>query len=99
MEVIEMRSYDSDFKVDAVRLANEIGITKASTELKIPSGTLDTWVRKAKEGLLKGTGTSPKSAISLAEEVKRLKQENRELKRANEILSKAAAFFALGQKK
>ena len=65
----------------------------------MPSGTLDTWVYKAKNGTLAGTGTLPKTAISLVEENKRLKQENRKLERANDILSKAVAFFAQSQKK
>jgi transposase len=94
-----MRTYDQDYRIDAVKLAKEIGNTKAAKELNMPIGTLDTWVSKAKNGTLAGNGTPPKSAISLAEENKRLAQENRELKRANEILSKAAAFFAANQKK
>ena len=94
-----MRRYDTNFRLEAVKLANEIGTTKAAKELNIPSGTLDTWVHKSKHGQLKGEGSSPKTALTLAEEVKRLKQENRELRRTNEILSKAAAFFAQSQKK
>ena len=94
MEVITMRRYDPDFKIDAVKLADEIGCTKAAKELGIPLGTLDNWVHKARKGELKGAGTSPKSAMTLAEENRRLQREIRELKRANEILSKAAAFFA-----
>jgi transposase len=94
-----MRTYDADFRLEAVKLAGEIGTTKAAKELNMPSGTLDTWVHKAKNGLLKGAGSSPKTALTLAEENKRLMQENRELRRTNEILSKAAAFFAQSQKK
>jgi len=94
-----MRTYDAEFRIEAVKLANEIGATKAAKELNMPSGTLDTWVHKAKNGTLAGAGIPPKTAISLAEENKRLKQENRELKRANDILSKAAAFFAASQRK
>ena len=94
-----MRTYDPDFRIQAVKLAGEIGNTKAARELNVPLGTIDNWVYKAKKGQLKGAGAAPKSALSLAEEVKKLQQENRELKRANEILSKAAAFFAASQKK
>ena len=35
-----MRTYDPDFKVDAVKLANDIGVTKAGAELNVPTGTL-----------------------------------------------------------
>jgi len=94
-----MRKYDINYKIEAVKLSEEIGFTKARKELDIPEGTLRTWIHKAREGELTGIGTPPKQAISLSEEVKRLAQENRELKRANEILRKASAFFAASQKK
>jgi len=94
-----MRTYDAEYRLEAVKLADEIGRTKAAKELNIPSGTIDTWVNRAKKGLLKGAGTSPRTALTLAEELKRIQQENRELKRTNEILSKAAAFFAQSQKR
>ena len=94
-----MRTYDAQFRLEAVKLAEELGNSKAANELGIPIGTLDTWVYKSKKGTLPGAPTPPKVALSLAEENKRLLQENRELKRTNEILSKAAAFFASSQKK
>jgi transposase len=99
MEELKMRTYDNEFRIEAVKLAKEIGSTKASKELDVPIGTLDTWVRRSKEGLLKGVGASPKNALTLAEENKRLQQENRELKQTNEILRKATSFFAQSQKK
>ena len=40
------------------------------------------------------TGTKPGVTSDHAEQMKTLERENRELKRANEILRKAAAFFA-----
>lgn len=94
-----MRTYEATFKIEAVKLAGEIGSTKAAKELGIPSGTLDTWINKAKKGILPDGTSAPKRALNLAEENKRLQQENRELRRTNEILSKAAAFFAQSRKK
>ena len=93
-----MRTYDLNFKQEAVKLANEIGRTKAGKELNIPSGTLDSWIAKTKTGVLTGKPSTPHNALSLAEEIKRLRQEIKELKRVNEILSKATAFFAQSQK-
>jgi transposase-like protein len=48
------------------------------------------WVRRAErdQGLRDGLTTSDR------ERLKTLERENRELKRANEILRKASAFFA-----
>ena len=94
-----MRTYNPEFRLEAVKLASEVGSTKAAKELGIPLGTLDAWVYKAKRGELKGSPTPTRVALTLAEENKRLLQEVRELKRINEILSKAAAFFATSQKK
>lgn len=94
-----MRRYDMDFKIEAVKLAAVIGATKAAKELDIPQGTLETWVYKSKKGELDVTKITPKKGLSLAEEVKKLRQENRELKQTNEILRKASAFFAASQRK
>jgi transposase len=94
-----MRRYDMSFKIDAVKLASEVGSTKASKELGIPQGTLDTWVSKDKKGELEKGNLCPRRALNLADEVNRLQQENRELKRTNDILRKASAFFASSQKK
>jgi transposase len=52
--------------------------------------TLRKWVRRAErdQGMREGLTTSDR------ERLKALERENRELKRANEILRKASAFFA-----
>jgi len=52
--------------------------------------TLRNWVRKKE----RDTGTTPSQAQADMERLKALERENRELKRSNEILRKAAAFFA-----
>ena len=80
-------------------MAGEVGNSKAAKELGIPHGTLDTWVHKSKKGELDTTVLPPKTALSLAEENKRLQQENRGLRRINNILRDASAFFAASQKK
>ena len=52
--------------------------------------SLRNWVRQAEVD----TGARPGVSTSESEEVKRLKRENAELRRANEILKAAASFFA-----
>ena len=52
--------------------------------------TVRTWVRRAEVDAGKRAGVS----TAEADEVKRLKRENAELRRANEILKAASAFFA-----
>jgi len=51
--------------------------------------TLRSWVRRAETD----AGRWPGLASSELEELKELRRENRELRRANEILKSAAAFF------
>jgi transposase len=48
------------------------------------------WVRQAE----RDQGKRPGMSSSERDRLKELERENRELKRANEILRKAAAFFA-----
>jgi transposase len=93
------RKYDIKYKAEAVKLAEELGVTKASKQLNIPMNTLDGWVRKSRKGELTGGSPSPEASLSLYEENKQLKEEIKELKRTNEILSEATAFFATRQKK
>ena len=44
--------YDSEFKAQAVKLAQEIGGHKAARELGVPKGTIYTWIKAFKEGRL-----------------------------------------------
>ena len=46
------KSYDNEFKAQAVKLAQEIGGHKAANELGIPKGTMYTWIKVFKEGRL-----------------------------------------------
>jgi transposase-like protein len=64
----------------------------ASIAQKLGCGTeaLRRWVRQAE----RDAGTRPGLTTSERDELKRLQRENFELKRANEILRKASAFFA-----
>ncbi len=64
------RKYNTEYKVQAVKLSNEIGSSKAAVELGIPVDTLYGWVRAVKEGRLDigGGAHTPQTAMSLAEE-------------------------------
>jgi transposase-like protein len=52
--------------------------------------TLRKWVRQAE----RDAGARPGATTGERERLKELERENRELKRANEILRKASAYFA-----
>ena len=79
--VLEHRGeHDSEWAAMS-SIASKIGCT---------AETLRKWVRQAKcdQGIRGGTSSSER------ERLKELERENRELKRANEILRKASAYFA-----
>ena len=104
----QARSYDKEYKEQAVKLAKERGTKNAAEELGIPVNTLSGWVHKAKnEKLDNGMGEqTPKHASTLAaenEELRRqLKERDKEIKRLNELnefLEEASAFFAASRRK
>lgn len=64
-----------------VSVASKIGCTPE---------TLRAWVNKMEVD----SGAKPGVTSDAASKIKELERENRELKQANEILKKAAAFFA-----
>ena len=65
-------------------------IRSVGEKLGIRTESLRRWVRQAE----RDAGTRPGLTTPEREELKRLQREVVELKRANEILKKAAAFFA-----
>ena len=102
------RTYDMEYKVQAVKLALEIGTTKAAREHGIPANTLHTWMRQYRLGnLTLGAVTqTPQRAMTLSEEIQLLRQQvkeqNKEIKRLreeNEFLEEASAFFAASRRR
>lgn len=65
-------------------------IRRIAEQLDLNTETLRNWVRRAEvdKGLRDGVTTEER------EELKQLRRENFELRRANEILKAASAFFA-----
>ena len=93
-------NYRKELRDRAVRLVEEVRAGHASewaamesvaSNLGIGSvQTIHNWVRKAQVG----AGTRSGTATEESAELRRLRLENRELRRANEILKAASAFFA-----
>ena len=73
----ENRQYDHEYKVQAVKLAKEIGQAKAAKELGVPKNTMYGWVRANRLGNLDlGAGSqTPQSAMTLNEELIQLRQQ------------------------
>lgn len=90
------KTYTKEFKLEALRLMEETDM-KAS-EIAMQLGTRRNQLYKWKDQMSK-QGTVPtakrgRPKKSEESEVSKLKAENRRLKEENEILKKAAAYFA-----
>ena len=91
--------YSPEVRERAVRMVFEhqgehesqwAAINSVAAKIGCTAETLRKWVRRAEvdHGMRGGTTSSER------ERMKALERENRELRRANEILRKASAFFA-----
>ena len=67
-------------------------IVSVAAKVNVSSETLRKWVRQAEAD----AGARPGSTSAEQERIRELERENRELRRANEILKAASAFFASG---
>jgi len=93
------KRYSPEVQERAVRLVFEheseydsqwAAIGSIASKIGCTAETLRKWVRQAERDQGKRSGLSS----SERDRLKELERENRELKRANEILRKASAFFA-----
>lgn len=94
----QTRRYSQEEKDAAVRmvrtLRGELGTTRGTVQrvadqLGYGVESVRQWVKQAEID----EGNAPGVTTAEAERVKQLEQENRELRRANEILKRAASFF------
>jgi transposase-like protein len=93
------RRYSPEEKAQAVRLVRQMRaergmdhgcIQRVATQLGFGTESVRKWVAQADID----DGTAPGVSSAEAERIKALEAENRELRRANEILKRASAFFA-----
>lgn len=92
------RRYSPEEKAAAVRMVRtlraELGtehgtVQRVALQLGYGIESVRTWVKQADID----DGHSPGVSTSEAQRMRELEQENRELRRANEILKRAASFF------
>ena len=87
------KRYSNDFKLEAARLVVEHGYTfkEAAKRLGTTDWSIRQWVQKFRQnGELSPVGTPQPEA----DEMRRLRKENKRLQLENEILKKATAYFA-----
>ena len=96
-ETAPNRQYTDEFKLEALRLGDAVGINEAAKRLGIPASSLGNWVRLKRQGKLSGlskAGPVKGSAAELEAENNRLRRELANTKLDLEIVKKAAAYFA-----
>jgi len=84
--------YPAEFRADVVRVARkrETTLTQIAKDFGISEATLHAWLKKADID----DGIKPGVTSSEAAEMRDLKKRNRTLEQENEILRRAAAYFA-----
>jgi transposase len=91
--------YTPEFRERAMRLVTETieaegrsqgVVARIARQLGVNEATLHSWLRRAGRDLRDRPGMAPDLELRISQ----LERENRELRRANEILKAASAFFA-----
>jgi transposase-like protein len=97
-----IKRYSPEVRERAVRLVFEhqeeyasqwAAISSIAEKFGCTPETLRSWVRRAE----RDSGKRPGLSTDERQRLKDLERENRELKRANEILRKASAYFAAAE--
>ncbi len=93
------RRYTPEEKAQAVRLVRQLqaetgikhgSVQRVADQLGYGVESVRSWVKQAEID----AGDAPGVTTAEAARIRQLEQENRELRRANEILKRASAFFA-----
>jgi len=89
------KKYDLEFKINAVRLVTEQGLTvsRACSDLGVGHSTLERWISEHK---LHGSAAFPGKGNLRpdSEKLRNLERENEILRRERDILKKALAIFS-----
>ena len=83
--------YPQEFKDDVVRLVRSgVSITQAAKDMEVSTSAIQRWLQVTEIE----EGTRPGVTKDEAAELRALKKRNRQLEMENEILKRAAAYFA-----
>lgn len=98
----KQKQFAPEIRERAIRLVQEhraeyetqwAAIRSIAEKIGCSAETLRSWIRRSE----RDAGLRPGLTTDERERLKALERENRELKRANEILRKASAFFAAAE--
>jgi transposase len=88
------KSYTREFKIEAVRMTTEGGmsVAQAARDLELNENTLHNWRRQFRQwGAAPNAG---KEALSQAEEIQRLRRDLARVREERDFLKKAAVWLA-----
>ena len=91
-----MKKYSKEFREEALKLSDEIGVKKTASQLGVQYYTLAEW-RKNRKAAAKLP--DPATDAEQRARIRELERENDELRQANDILKDALGFFAKDRKK
>jgi len=96
MKGIPQGRYTKEFREEVVKLVTEekLSWAEAARRLSLPASTLGNWIKASKVGKLGEIGRSYRPLTEVEIELAKVRKENITLKMENEILKKAAAYFA-----
>lgn len=89
--------YSKEFREEALKLSDEIGVKKAASQLGVQYYTLAEWRKNRKTAAEAAKPTLSDDELRIRNN--ELERENAELKRANDILKDALGFFAKDRRK
>lgn len=92
MKKIPKQEYTAEFKEQAVKHTQALGIVVAARELGLVEQTLRNWVKASAAGKLTAPGAKPVASEQM--ELSRLRAENARLKMHVDIQKEATAYFA-----
>ena len=89
------RTYSREFKIQAVKMMNEQGlsVSEVSQDLGVHANVLRKWKNQFAEDAEQAFPGNGKLSAE-QEQLRRLREENRQLRMERDILKKATAFFA-----
>ena len=92
---MERRRFNAEFKREAVRLATQVGASRAQVaqELGLNATMLGRWIQEARSGKWELAPGKPLKTEQ-QQEIERLRRELAKAKTERDILKKAVAYFA-----
>jgi len=88
------KRYPLEFKREAIKLAEKVGVPKAAAELGVTTHSISAWIKKLSPDSQSKVSMSGKSVQELETENRRLRKENEYIKKINEVLKKSTAIFS-----